>query len=271
MRLGHEEVYGIHKDFSETNFGKKLLGNVRYDKYRPSHVTEDEWVRLLGADVNNLTHMPLTYGLARAFIGKAREMQPDLLDDSEEKILLISALIHDWAESITSDISYGDKTAINDSDEVFAFEQNLTAFYEGEDFELVDKARREVVFNHDSKLGEIFNAIERVGYLRTALRASDILQNEVEDELLRQGFEWLVFDVMSNLQSLSDLDAEPALLKMRKFKPVAVYLAGMAPQIYTAFSLALSAQEVVLPLYGDNANKKHLQICCSFKNWVKYS
>ena len=185
MPSTHTEVYEIHRSFSDTEFGDKLADNVRYDKYRPDHILKKEWTELLGADVNNLTHMPLTYGLARAFINHTRVHQSDLMNESEEKLLLIAALSHDWAESITTDISFGDKTVLDDEEEQAAFERYLVSFYQGKDFELVDQARREIVFDHDSKLGEILNAIERIGYLRTALRADQLLRNGVGDSELR--------------------------------------------------------------------------------------
>ncbi|HMI09772.1 MAG TPA: hypothetical protein VK497_05260 [Candidatus Saccharimonadales bacterium] len=92
---------------------------------------------------------------------------------------------------------------MDEDQEQAAFEQNVTQFYQGKDFELVDQARREIVFDHESKLGELLNAIERIGYLRTALRAHEILQIGVSDFELAEGLEWLVFDVLSNLVLIS--------------------------------------------------------------------
>jgi len=266
----HSEIYEIHKSFAETEFGEKLSENVRYDKYRPNHISKLEWAQLLGADVNNLTHMPLTYGIARAFINDARNSQPDLLNDQEEKLLLIAAISHDWAESITSDISFGDKTATDDDEEQAAFERNLASFYEGEDFELVDQARREIVFDHDSKLGELLNAIERIGYLRTALRANQLLNEGIEDTELQGGLEWLVFDVLSNLQAKEDLYGMPKLLELRKFAPVDTYLTSVEDRIEDAFDSAIKTMEVILPKYDEKAPQKREQMAHSAQNWDRY-
>jgi hypothetical protein len=270
MNAPHSEVYDIHTSFSKTVYGEKLSRDVRYDKYRPDHISKDEWVKLLGADVNNLTHMPLTYGIARAFINDARQHQPDLLNEGEEKLLLVAAISHDWAESITTDISYGDKTLANDEEEKLMFEQNVAQFYNGEDFDLVDQARREVVFNHDSKVGELLNAVERIGYLRTALRAHDILLAGVSDPELKLGLEWLIFDVFSNLQSKENMDSQPKLLELRKFSPVASYLRAVEYRVQDGFSTAITVMDSVLPFYGDKADLKREQMTHSAQNWNDY-
>lgn len=270
MQAPHSEVYEIHRSFSETTFGDKLSQNVRYDKYRPKHISKETWTELLGADVNNLTHMPLTYGIARAFIHQAREHQPELLDESEEKLLLVAAISHDWAESITTDISYSDKTSLDNDEEQTIFEQNVAQFYQGEDFELVDQARCEIVFDHESKLGELLNAVERIGYLRTALRANDILKSGVTDPELKHGLEWLIFDVLSNLQPKDNLEAEPTLLQLRKFSPVAAYLIAVEDRIEDAFDMAVSNMNSILPNYGDKADQKREQMAHSLANWDHY-
>lgn len=214
--------------------------------------------------------MPLTYGIARAFINHAREKQPDLLSEDEEKLLLIAAISHDWAESITSDISLGDKTVADEEDERAAFEENLASFYKGDDFELVDQARREIVFDHSSKLGELLNAIERIGYLRTALRANQVINQGVSDVYLDAGLKWLVFDVMSNLQDKDDPEQIPKLLELRKFNPVAAYLQSVEERTRGAFDCALENMESILPKYKERASQKREQMKNSVQNWDRH-
>jgi len=60
----------------------------------------------LGADVNNLTHLTLTYGLARSFVLHQEEADPNFLTNQEKETLLTAALIHDWAEAIVGDLSW---------------------------------------------------------------------------------------------------------------------------------------------------------------------
>ena len=55
----------IHNKFASTPEGQNLSQQVRYDSYRPAHVSKEEWVELLGADASNLEHMPLTGVVAR--------------------------------------------------------------------------------------------------------------------------------------------------------------------------------------------------------------
>jgi hypothetical protein len=200
MQEEASRLFDIHTAFAETEYGHLLASRVRYEKYKPGDMSNEHWVKLLGADVNNLTHLSLTYGLTRSLITHLEQEQPQLLSKDEENILQTAALIHDWAESIVGDISFGDKTAADETEEQRQLSMNLQHFFNGESKEAeayVDIAMAEVIFTPESKLGRIFNAIERAGYLRTALRASRHVVEGTAPEC-REGLEWLIADVLSN-------------------------------------------------------------------------
>lgn len=161
----------IHHAFAETDFGAELAKNIRYGTYRPPEVNETEWVNLLGADVNNLSHLQLTYGLTRVFINHMEEAA-------------------EW----------------------------------------IHQAMKEVIFNPETRLGKMFNAIERVGYVRTALRAQEHIKEGTAPDC-EAGLKWLVADVLSNYH--------PAALARvaDELPPVKQYLLAQHELITEAFDM----------------------------------
>jgi hypothetical protein len=256
-----QRLIGIHEEFKKTDFGITLSSRVRYEKYKPAEVSNGRWVELLGADVNNLTHLTLTYGLVQNFVRATDMLQPGYLNEEEDEVLKVAALIHDWAEAIVGDISYGDKTDIDELQEQAAFEAHLAQFYDGDAANLIDKARKEVVFDHmgNSKLGKAFNAIERVGYLRTALRASDhVIDQDAPD--CDAGLRWIVADVLSQQPSALEHYSE-TLIAIKQ------YLIAEHERISRAFELIDNDPSVFKNYPIDQQVVKESQFKQSYKDW----
>lgn len=56
----------LHKNFTNTPWGETLSQSTRFDSFRAqSTVSPEEWWTLLGADVNTLRHLKLSYGITR--------------------------------------------------------------------------------------------------------------------------------------------------------------------------------------------------------------
>ncbi|HVI60907.1 MAG TPA: hypothetical protein VM535_01980 [Candidatus Saccharimonadales bacterium] len=194
------DYLSIHASFAATEYGRALSESVRYDKYRPSHVTHERWQELLGPDVNNLNHLVDTYHLSSDFIGHTDRLQPGLLSPRDKAVIKVGAVIHDWGESILPDINYFEKTEADEAAEIQVFNDNLANFYPAADPEVQDliaEATTEVIFDRESRLGGIFNVIERIGYLRTGLKANQHAREgtaaDCEDYL-----RWLGASVMSS-------------------------------------------------------------------------
>ena len=219
----------IHHSFAVTDLGEKLGAQVRYERYKPDEVTNERWVELLGADVNNLDHLPLTYGLTRVFVSKLREKHPGLLNEHEEQVLQTAALVHDWAEVIVGDISYSEKTEEDEAKEHQHLFELASRFSEGPLGELIDEAVCDVVFAPESKLGHIFNTVERTGYLRTGIRASQHVISKTDLDC-EAGFRWIVADVLGNQQV-------PLLDRSSTYKPLEDYLKKQTPAISRAFEI----------------------------------
>lgn len=251
----------IHEEFEKTDFGKALASRVRYERYKPAEVTNERWVELLGADVNNLTHLTLTYGLTRDFVATTDTLQPGYFSKDEKQILQIAALIHDWAESIVGDVSFGDKTAVDEAEEQRVFESHVAQFYTGDAIDLIDRARKEVVFDHagESKLGSAFNAIERVGYLRTALRAySHVAARDAPD--CESGLLWIVADVLSQQPTPLQQHAE-------SLEAVKRYLIAQHEQISNAYELIESDPGVFNNYPSEQRDIKQCQFEESYTTW----
>jgi len=254
-----EVIFDAYRAFRSTPYGEKLSGSIRYEKYNLSSLSNEEWVRLLGSDVNNLTHMPLTRGLTKDFIKTTERYKENYFSEEEKVLLELAALIHDQGEAITGDISYGDKTENDEVEELRLFAQNADAFSGdiSDDLkELIATARDQIVFNKESRLGRIFNAIERVGYLRTALRANDKVQLDETSEYA-DGLNWLIADVLSNqpLELVKYAEEYPA---------VSAYLTHQKQKITAAF-IAVSPE--TFSHYGEKAETKLQEFVASFKAW----
>jgi hypothetical protein len=225
MSTAELDVYGLHKEFQDTEHGQVLADQVRYERYKPDGVTNERWVEVLGADVNNLQHMPLTWGLAKDMIRGLRDSRPGYLDEHEELLIEVAAIIHDRGEAVVTDVTYSEKT-----DELEAAEQEVLTGMVDESHEIVKEAAHTVVFDRGgNKLSRIFNTIERVGYMRTALRAARHIQNGTAPDC-EAGLRWIVADVFGN-------HPEVLLERAAEYPPVQQYLYGVMDEITAAFGV----------------------------------
>lgn len=156
----------IHNVFGSTLWGDKLKRNVRYGPFKSLGVSNKDWEKALGGDVNNFEHLRLTYGLTRWFIGNS----PGLFTEKEKELLLLTSIVHDWGEAMVGDIPYPVKTQQNEEEEM----RYLGAFIVrvlGKPYKAIVPDIQKVLTDKESKLGKAFNAIEKIGYVRTGIKA----------------------------------------------------------------------------------------------------
>lgn len=197
--------------FADSKYGAKLKGELRYDRYRPPALPKDEWQKLLGADVNNLKHLDLTYGLARQFLIHLQNSGKEKLSGEERETILLAAIIHDWGEAIIGDITYEKKTRSDEENEYRQIAGIINDIFLKDHPQLASQlngALSRVIIEEGSKLGKIFGAIERVGFYRTALKAWQDSQNAFGDADLKLRLEWLTQNVFSNITTDMTADAE---------------------------------------------------------------
>lgn len=257
---GGEGLYTIHKEFAATEFGQVLANQVRYDPYRPETVSHERWEKLLGADVNNLKHLPLTYGLTRVFINHLGDGPEETLTPHEEDVLKTSALIHDWAESVVGDINYNLKTDADTEEEKKQFTAHLKKFYDGDRQELVEESLETVIFSEDSKLGRMFNIVERLGYLRTGLRASELaFRDDIPD--CREHMRLLASEVLGTQMA-------KCLQLTELYTPMDKYITNQQAVIDRAFKAVVAEPEVFLIIPEDRRDMRQEQFDKAHTAWL---
>lgn len=184
------DIYG---KFSTSKYGKKLERCIRWKRYNTGNLTNAKWEKLLGPDANNLKHLKLTYDQTREFIARS------MFSTKEQEDLLLGAIIHDWAEAVIGDLTFDLKTEAGRNAEYRALKKIAEEIFPEERhkkfLERMQKIIYEVVSDGERKLGKAFNAIERIGYLTTGIRAwreSKKAKGETKNGLL-----WLANNVLS--------------------------------------------------------------------------
>lgn len=155
----------LHQVFSSSEYGRTLDNSIRFSDFKPVDVENETWVDMLGDDVNNLRHMPHTHQLVARFC-IAQSVDADMAST-----LMTTAMTHDWGEAIDGDIALPHKTAADEESEQANFRliaEDLLGKYEGE--ELSDKVWS-VLNKDDKELGDMFRAVEYIGYNTTGMRA----------------------------------------------------------------------------------------------------
>lgn len=170
----------IHELFASSPYGKTLNERVRYNHYRPEEISNEEWIKILGPDVNNLEHLKTSYAVTQDFIYRARHPHPEWqfgevsFSPEEEEVLCLTALIHDWGEVIVGDIAWHKKTKDHGEAELEVLRALIEELgrYKFVD-PVVEKMHRaaNVAFKKEEHLGNAFEAIEYRGYIGNALRA----------------------------------------------------------------------------------------------------
>ena len=177
--VSFDEIYEL---FAGSSYGEKLRQRVRYEPYKPEEVSNEEWVRILGPDVNNLEHLKTTLAIANEFIYLARHPHPEWqsgevnFSPEEEELLCLTAVIHDWGEAVVGDILWHRKTSESDARKEFAalhkiIEELCRPRYEGLLMEKIYLAADIAFLREDNTLNQVFNAIEHIGYANNVFRA----------------------------------------------------------------------------------------------------
>lgn len=238
---GHSISFGqVHELFAESSFGQSLAQNIRFKRYKPEGYSNKDWINLLGADVNNLQHMPLTLGISRGFLQHCEAAFPIKFPNTnaytfslDEKVdIQLAAIMHDWGEAIVSDTMFDLKTSEHEKKEGVAIRSIFgTVLHTRKNLHYhAEKVIRNVVENKNSHEGRAFNAIERIGYMRTGLRAYEQSLRFSADPELQNALQWCANNVIFN--------QIPALIGYSQiYPPVDTYLAKNSKRITAAFTI----------------------------------
>ena len=174
-----DEIYEL---FANSPYGEKLRGAIRFGAYKPKDITNKEWVRVLGPDVNNLEHLKTSLAVAQDFVYRTANPHPEWRPGTEEikftrdeeELLCLTAIIHDWGEAVVGDTLFHRKTE-EDSEKEFEVLKGLIEELGRYKFTdpLVEKMHlaADIAFQKDKKLSPAFNAIEHIGYANNVFEA----------------------------------------------------------------------------------------------------
>lgn len=185
MVLTIKEAFQKVELFEESMYGKKLASDIRFSLFKPESVSNEDWVKLLGADVNNLKHMKLMYGFCKSMLDNSS----DIFSEEERNILLVTALFHDWAEAVVGDIPSPIKTEEDEKIEKQILIDIFNKFAVNNYEEIL-----EVIFEKESNLGKVWKSIEVLAYVRTSLiawRKRYLLDETVLPDLEKMSFKVL--------------------------------------------------------------------------------
>lgn len=234
-RMSGELDQGFFSDtydiFSDSVYGQALDGSPRWDRYRPNHVTTEEWVELLGDDIDNLAHHGYSYWAAMDFIVATNETAASsgeqAFTDEEAEILLLAAITNDWGEAVVGDVNYELRTTDQVDQERSAWRGVFKELL-GDEFIKHLHVVEDILFGkRETRLGRTWDTIERITYVDDALLAFH-LSRRVEDQRLASHLRWMAAAGLSNQTGI--------LLEYTKsMGVVSDYLSGNAAQIEEAY------------------------------------
>ena len=194
--LGFNKIFD---KFAKTKYGETLRSNIRFSEFKPQNISNDEWVEMLGRDVNNLFHLSVSLNITRSFLSQCSSPtktwqkhipQTALFTSEQQTELLFTAVTHDWAEAIIGDIPLTSKKDTDENMEMIILRKLIHEIL-GEKIEKhkIDRLTNNVhtiLTDKNTKLGKAFNAIERMGYVKTGIKAwhlSQGMNNEMGKKL----------------------------------------------------------------------------------------
>lgn len=262
-----------------STYKEVLSRSARYEQYldKLSHDNEEmafrAWAEdILDADVNNYQHLAVTALIARTVAGF------EGLSSEESEDLEMLGWVHDLAEAIHGDTTYDD---VQKQGHEAHKRENLTLLdilCDG-DFPISDEKAAQLVSclndsklaDPETKLGLMFEIVERIGYVRTALVAHKAVRASEKDRFSPEQYNrlnWLTENVFANhIERLVELSGNHASVRS--------FLDASAEEIDLAiFTLESDvAWMTISPYYearGDDVAMRENKWHDSFAAWINY-
>jgi hypothetical protein len=263
--IGNQTASDIYQRYSESPAGQILSERTRWDRFKPENISNETWIRTLSIDADNFKHCLIVYGITDWFISKQNcSDMPVKFTDEERKLLLFTALSHDIPEGITSkgDVPLEYKTNQDEQKELAVIEQAIIDVL-NEDCnrpQIATQVKDCLDRNKPSKLGHAFEAIENIGYFRTAIIAWKNKDNS--DPILATNLKLLTNNVFIN--------SIPKLTEFSKtYFPIKKYLQDRSDIISQAFEMDQSYFKAYGP---DDCNiyyQKFLSVKSIWQQWLQ--
>lgn len=193
-------------DYVTSNWYKTLYSQLRWNQFRAETTSKEEWqTSILDADANNGDHGLINAMLAEVICDLDEE------DSATRKMVFNTALLRDLGEVDSGDINYDSKSRIQKLTELAKLGELLeSGYFESlteKDIEDIIDLRMYPPKSADSRYeARVFQHVQRIGWLRTAMIASEAaetLQEEMygrSDESPSQYYRlhWLTHSVLGN-------------------------------------------------------------------------
>lgn len=191
--LEHLEYDELFDRYKESRFG---LHHAKQPPRFSQHYTYDYSQTLidLGDDVHPVKHMKHTHDtITQPFvIAQFYELTP-----REVVILRLGTLIHDMGECTfqelaqlgepRGDTSYGEKVDGEEAIEKKFRDYIIKELWPEIPVDLLDEMNK-MVMNDNSRLGRMFNSIERLGYLESGLKAAKVAKKALDEKQIEEGY-----------------------------------------------------------------------------------
>ena len=219
--------------FRESTYGKALIDEPYWKRYKPAKLSTSAWEQLIGKDASVFGHSTVMYDLAQDLINQDT-LNSFKLNKEDKDILLVAAQMCIWGSSIHpktgvgGDISYGEKTITEVERERQLF---LDIFDElvGSDQIKLKFTISTILYDKHNKLGEIFRAIRLISYLHTALKAYNTSKKPSLDKDTKDRLEWLTANVFAH-------QITPLINYSASYEPVKHFLEENSKAIQEAFT-----------------------------------
>lgn len=200
MKNARKNIFlDLYNHFASTDYGKKLSSEIRFERYKPEYVSNDSWEELLGPDVNNLKHALEIYDISKKFF----EVQPAIFSEEQRELAYLAAIVHDWGEAVVGDFTFDDRNDERKGEEKKILEKIGSKILKNfGDKHLLDKFYlflEKIFYNTMTEEGKTFDAIERIGHMKTGLKAWTIGKRcDKKDINLALRLHWLAGNVLYN-------------------------------------------------------------------------
>ena len=165
--------------YCNTDYGKVLAQRARYEGFLPKGCSLEVWESILGRNANNLHHLQQSMDDARDFVDAENSLNKDVFNADDKIVLVLAGCLHDQAEGHPEigDIPYGTKTNEQKIREIKVLNSLIEEYIENlssddKDVYYFRQAQKAVFGDRNNRITAAFQAIEHIGFLNDALRAS---------------------------------------------------------------------------------------------------
>jgi len=160
----------LFKAIDQSHYAEELSKRTRFGRFQLEEVPNDLWERILGYDVNNYKHQKLVDKITCIFL-KNCDVE---LDEFEFALMRVLARTHDLGEYAVGDIALPHKTEGDEIEELKHFQRiflDILTPVMGPNSVILLYNISLIMKGVNEKLANMFNTIETIGYIRTAITA----------------------------------------------------------------------------------------------------